>query len=76
LVQTPDGERLAKRNKALSVSALRHSGVTAADLLGWVASSVTGEALKPIATPAHLMHLLAAVEWPTEPVRLVSDSIR
>ena len=70
LVCSAQGERLSKRNQGLAAATLRAAGVSAEDLLGWIAQSVTGDDAGPISTPQELLRRIGGLDWPTDPVRL------
>lgn len=76
LLAGPDGRRLAKRDDAVMLSAMRAAGVRPERLVGWLAYW-SGLLDRPV--PAAAGELVAAFEWaklPAETVTVTSESLR
>ena len=69
LVVGEDGRRLAKRHGDTSLRYLRQSGVTAADLVGWLAMSCQLQAGRKPCMPADLLSTFDLTRVPRTPVR-------
>jgi glutamyl-tRNA synthetase len=68
LVENGQGKRLAKRHGATSITALRRGGMSAAQMLGWIAASVCSGPEVPLRDAEELVDRLAGKPWGRQPV--------
>lgn len=73
LVVAPDGQKLSKRDGALSLDALRASGVHPDALVGWLAWALGQHDAPRRATPADVASSFALGRVPTAPVVVPSN---